>query len=164
MVRSDLLTVTAAGAVALHHDFIELTRRDVTRAELVIVPVVPVLLLLVFGSVVAALVPFGVGLLAVAGGMAVTVWLTRVMSVSVYAPNVVTMIGLAVAIVLMAVAAGFIASLLASYPWITWIGLLIIVWVALDMIFTGSRQVACAAWKGSWCAPDLLSLIRGLVQ
>src|SRR5262245_4356144 len=98
LVRSDVLIVRAAGAVALHHDFIELTRRDVTRAELVIVPVVPVLLLLVFGSVVAALVPFGVGLLAVAGGMAVTVWLTRVMPVSVYAPNVVTMIGLAVAI------------------------------------------------------------------
>jgi YjbE family integral membrane protein len=88
--------------------------------------------------------------LAVAGAAKDSIW--------------VLVIGLAVAIVLMAVAAGFIASLLASYPWITWIGLLIIVWVALDMIFTGSRQVACAAWKGSWCAPDLLSLIRGLVQ
>ncbi len=69
-----------------------------TRAELVILPVVPVLLLLVFGSVVAAIVPFGVGLLAVAGGMASTFLLARVTSVSVYAPNVVTMIGLAVAI------------------------------------------------------------------
>jgi RND superfamily putative drug exporter len=98
LVRSDILTVTAGGAVALHHDFIELTRRDVARAEAVILPVVPVLLLIVFGSIVAAIVPFGVGLLAVAGGMAVTILLTRVMPVSVYAPNVVTMIGLAVAI------------------------------------------------------------------
>ena len=98
LVRSDVLSVTAAGALALHHDFTELTRRDVTRAELVILPVVPVLLLVVFGSVVAAAVPFGVGLLAVAGGMAGTLLLARVMSVSIYAPNVVTMIGLAVAI------------------------------------------------------------------
>ena len=98
LVRSDLLTVTAAGPLALHHDFTEFTRRDVVRAELVILPVVPVLLLLVFGSVVAAAVPFGVGLLAVAGGMASTVMLARVTSVSVYAPNVITMIGLAVAI------------------------------------------------------------------
>ncbi len=98
LVRSDTLTVTAAGAVALHHDFIELTKADVRRAELLILPVIPVLLLLVFGSVVAAVVPFGVGLSAVAGGMAVTTLLTRWMSVSVYAPNVVTMIGLAVAI------------------------------------------------------------------
>ena len=90
--------MTATGALALHHDFTEITRRDVVRAELVILPVVPVLLLLVFGSVVAAAVPFGVGLLAVAGGMAGTVLLSRVTSVSVYALNVITMIGLAVAI------------------------------------------------------------------
>jgi YjbE family integral membrane protein len=71
-------------------------------------------------------------------------------------------IGLLVAIVLMAIAANFIAGMLGRYPWITWIGLAIIVWVALDMIFDGSREVACATWKGMWCAPDLPSLIRGL--
>jgi uncharacterized membrane protein YdfJ with MMPL/SSD domain len=98
LVRSDTLTVTATGALALHHDFTESTRTDVQRAELVILPVVPVLLLLVFGSVVAAALPFGVGLLAVVGGLAGTLLLTRVTSVSVYATNVVTMIGLAVAI------------------------------------------------------------------
>jgi YjbE family integral membrane protein len=73
-------------------------------------------------------------------------------------------IGLGVAIVLMAVAANFIADLLVRYPWITWIGLAIIVWVAGDMIFDGSREVACAAWKGVWCAPDLPSLLRGLAR
>jgi RND superfamily putative drug exporter len=98
LVRSDVLTVVAQGALALHHDFTEATHRDVERAEMVILPVVPVLLLLVFGSVVAAALPFGVGLLAVAGGLACTVLLARVTSVSVYAPNVVTMLGLAVAI------------------------------------------------------------------
>jgi YjbE family integral membrane protein len=72
--------------------------------------------------------------------------------------------GLVIAIVLMAVAANYIANLLVRYPWITWIGLLIIVWVALDMIFSGSREVACATWKGVWCAPDLPSLIRGLTH
>jgi hypothetical protein len=36
--------------------------------------------------------------------------------------------------------------------------------VAIDMIFDGSREVACAAWKGAWCAPDLPSLIRGLTR
>lgn len=74
----------------------------------------------------------------------------------------VLVIGLAIAIVLMAVAANFIASLLARYPWITWIGLLVIVWVAFDMIFDGSREVACAAWQGAWCAPDLMGVIRGV--
>ena len=98
LVRSNELTVTAAGALALHDDFTEITRRDIVRAELVILPVVPLLLLLVFGSVVAAAVPFGVGLLAVAGGMAGTQLLSRVTAVSLYAVNVITMVGLAVAI------------------------------------------------------------------
>jgi YjbE family integral membrane protein len=76
----------------------------------------------------------------------------------------VLVIGLAVAVVLMAVASNYIANILARYPWITWIGLLIILWVALDMIFDGSREVACAAWEGAWCAPDLTTLIRGLTR
>jgi YjbE family integral membrane protein len=88
--------------------------------------------------------------LAVAGAAKDSVW--------------VLVIGLAVAILLMAVAANLIANWLVRYPWITWIGLVIIVWVALDMIYGGSREVACAAWKGVWCAPDLPTLIRGLAR
>jgi YjbE family integral membrane protein len=88
--------------------------------------------------------------LAVAGAAKDSIW--------------VLVIGLAVAILLMAVAANLIANWLVRYPWITWIGLLIIVWVALDMIFGGSREVACAAWKGVWCAPDLPTLVRGLAR
>ncbi len=75
--------------------------------------------------------------------------------------NVVLAIGLGVAVLLMAVAANFIARLLGRYPWVTWIGLLIIVYVALDMIYDGGREVACAAWKGRWCAPDLPGMLRG---
>ena len=44
--------------------------------------------------------------------------------------TLVLVIGLFIAIVLMAVASRYIAKLLASYPWITWIGLTIIVYVA----------------------------------
>ncbi len=58
----------------------------------------------------------------------------------------VLVIGLAVAIVLMAVASHFIAKLLVKYPWISWVGLLVIVWVALDMIYAGSHEVSCRAF------------------
>jgi YjbE family integral membrane protein len=61
--------------------------------------------------------------------------------------TLVLVIGLAVAIILMAVASHFIARLLVKYPWITWIGLLIILWVALDMIYKGSHEVACEAFN-----------------
>ncbi len=59
----------------------------------------------------------------------------------------VLFIGLAVSIVLMAIAARFIAGLLVRQPWIAWIGLLIILWVALDMIYSGSHEVACQAYN-----------------
>jgi YjbE family integral membrane protein len=54
----------------------------------------------------------------------------------------VLVIGLLVAIVLMAVASHYIARLLGQYPWIAWIGLLIIVYVALSMIWDGWHQIA----------------------
>ena len=63
-------------------------------------------------------------------------------------------IGLVVAIVLMAVASHFIAGLLVKYPWITWIGLLIILWVALSMIYQGMHEVSCQAFEVG-CSQDL---------
>jgi YjbE family integral membrane protein len=59
----------------------------------------------------------------------------------------VLVFGLAIAIILMAVASRVIAELLVKYPWITWIGLLIIVWVALEMIYSGSHEVTCRMWN-----------------
>jgi RND superfamily putative drug exporter len=97
-VQSRTLEVVGAGMLAINHDFVEVAKRDLKRAELVILPVVVVFLLLAFGSVVAALLPLGVGVLAMIGGIAGTELLARYMSVSAYAPNIVTMIGLGVAI------------------------------------------------------------------
>jgi putative drug exporter of the RND superfamily len=98
LVGSETLDVVAVGNVALNHDFTEVARQDLGRVELVILPVVALLLLLVFGSVVAAALPLAVGGLAVAGAMAGTFLLARFVSVSIYAPNIVSMIGLGVAI------------------------------------------------------------------
>lgn len=64
--------------------------------------------------------------------------------------TLVLVIGLAIAIILMAVASRLIASLLVKYPWITWIGLLVILYVALDMIYSGGTQLACANY-GALC-------------
>jgi RND superfamily putative drug exporter len=97
-VRSDTLEVAAVGVAAMNHDFTEVSGRDLRRSELVVLPLVLVLLLLVFGSVVAAALPLLVGLLAVAAGLAGTVVLGGFVSVSAYAANVVSMIGLGVAI------------------------------------------------------------------
>ena len=41
----------------------------------------------------------------------------------------------------------YIANLLVKYPCITWIGLLIILWVALGMVYQGSHEVTCKAFN-----------------
>ena len=98
LVRSDILTVQATGLLAINNGFNDVLQADLRRAETVSLPLALVLLLVVFGSLVAALVPLGVGVLAVVGGIAGMFLVARVTDVSVYALNVVTLIGLGVAI------------------------------------------------------------------
>ena len=97
-VRSDTLEVVSVGSVPLDHDFTELAKRDTTRAELIVLPLVGLLLVLVFGSVLAAALPLAVGVLEMTCGLGVTLALARVTPVSVFATNIVIMVGLAVAI------------------------------------------------------------------
>lgn len=56
----------------------------------------------------------------------------------------VLVIGLVVSVALMGLAATFVARLLARYQWIAYIGLLIIFYVALKMIWEGWHQVQAA--------------------
>jgi YjbE family integral membrane protein len=53
----------------------------------------------------------------------------------------VLVIGLAISVVLMGVAATFIARLLEKHRWIAWVGLLVILYVAVEMIYAGSGEV-----------------------
>ena len=53
----------------------------------------------------------------------------------------VLVVGLAISVVLMGVAATFIARLLERYRWIAWIGLLVILYVAVQMIWSGGGEV-----------------------
>lgn len=64
---------------------------------------------------------------------------------------VILSIGLVLSIVLMGIAANFIAKLLARHHWIAWIGLFVIVYVAVGMIWQGSQQVACAGNVSTLC-------------
>ncbi|MBF0134254.1 MAG: YjbE family putative metal transport protein [Magnetococcales bacterium] len=49
--------------------------------------------------------------------------------------------GLVIAIIMMAFAANAIAGLIQKRPWLAWIGLAIITYVALDMVWRGYHQV-----------------------
>ena len=56
----------------------------------------------------------------------------------------ILVIGLAISVVLMGVAASFIASLLNKHRWIAWVGLIVIVYVAAKMCWDGGREVLVA--------------------
>ena len=72
--------------------------KDLALAEAIAVPITLLLLLLAFGSLVAALLPFGVTLIAVFGTFAVLNLITHVTSVSIFALNLTTALGLGLGI------------------------------------------------------------------
>jgi YjbE family integral membrane protein len=61
--------------------------------------------------------------------------------------KMVLWIGLGLSVLLMGVASNFIARILDRYHWIAWIGFLIVVYVAGDMIWDGTHEVVAATGK-----------------
>ena len=60
--------------------------------------------------------------------------------------SLVTLVaGLSLSVILMAVAATFISRLLTRYAWIGWVGLAIVLWVAIEMIWRGALEVGLHA-------------------
>src|SRR5919198_417027 len=92
------LQMVVTGAPVFYADILEVTERDLRRAELISFPFAVLALLLVFGSVVAAAVPGAVGGAAVLCTLGVMAALARVMDLSIFALNLVTMLRLGLGI------------------------------------------------------------------
>ncbi|AXG77958.1 MMPL family transporter [Streptomyces paludis] len=92
------LKVAFAGPLAVGHEIQETIKTDLLRAEMIALPVTLVLLVMVFGSAIAALLPLGVGIVAILGTNAVLRGLTEFTEVSVFAQNLTTALGLGLAI------------------------------------------------------------------
>ncbi|PSK98198.1 RND superfamily putative drug exporter [Murinocardiopsis flavida] len=71
---------------------------DIVRAELVSLPILLVLLVAIFGGVVAAVMPLAVGGMAILGSFTLLRGLASVTDLSVFAVNVATILGLGLAI------------------------------------------------------------------
>ncbi|GLZ75644.1 membrane protein [Actinorhabdospora filicis] len=92
------LTTELGGPAAIFSDVNTQTQDDIVKAETVSMPILLLLLVVIFGSVIAALTPLMVGVLAILGAFTVTRLLTYVTDVSVFAINIITIIGLGLAI------------------------------------------------------------------
>lgn len=73
----------------------------------------------------------------------VSMSLDNVLAVAAIADGDTTMLvfGLGLAILLMAFAATIIMNVLTKYPWISWLGLIVLGWVAGEMFFRGAFDV-----------------------
>ncbi|MEU8509425.1 MMPL family transporter [Streptomyces brevispora] len=94
----DTLTVRAGGAAAVTSEMGKQSGEDLLLAESIAVPLTLVLLLIVFGSAVAALLPLVIGIIAIAGTFAELFVLGGVTDVSVFAINLTTALGLGLGI------------------------------------------------------------------
>ncbi|HTW14755.1 MAG TPA: MMPL family transporter [Nocardioides sp.] len=92
------LETDLAGTYAVFTDVNEITSDDLKRAELISMPLVLLLALLIFGSLVAASMPVLVGVVAMLGALAVVRALTMVTDVSIFAVNVISLLGIGLAI------------------------------------------------------------------
>ena len=92
------LDVGLGGGMALDEAFERVIESDLARAELIAVPITLILLVFVFGGLVAAALPLLVGFIAVLGTFLSLFLIGSVTDVSIYAVNLTTALGLGLAI------------------------------------------------------------------
>jgi RND superfamily putative drug exporter len=96
--EQDGLRVEVGGEIEVYRQVGDTIARDLKRAEAVVFPLTAVLLVLVFGSAVAAGLPLLVGVLSILGTFLALDLLQRVTDVSVYSVNLAISLGLGLGI------------------------------------------------------------------
>jgi len=86
------------GETPLTFDLRKVSADDVKRAEERAMPVTLLLLLLAFGSLVAALLPLGIGMLSISMALGAAALLSHYLHLSILVQNLVTMLGLGLGI------------------------------------------------------------------
>ncbi|HEY7031653.1 MAG TPA: MMPL family transporter [Thermomicrobiales bacterium] len=90
--------VLTIGDVSIDAAENRLVTRDLIRSDVVGLPAALVVLVIVFGALVAAGVPISLAVVSILGAVGLTVLLSRLTEMSVYALNMITLIGLAVGV------------------------------------------------------------------
>jgi RND superfamily putative drug exporter len=101
-IRPDLraagLTTQVGGPAAVVDDVSSRVEKDIVGAETLSMPLLLLLLIFIFRGVVAALMPLMVGGTAILGAFIATRVLTSFTDISVFAANIITMLGLGMAV------------------------------------------------------------------
>ncbi|WP_029430085.1 MMPL family transporter [Blastococcus sp. URHD0036] len=97
-LAADGLTTSLGGDAVVNRDITERVGADIARAETISLPVLAVLLVVIFGSLAAAALPLAIGGTAILGAFTALHVVSGFTDVSVFAVNVVTILGLGLAI------------------------------------------------------------------
>ncbi|MGC1603531.1 MAG: MMPL family transporter, partial [Candidatus Acidiferrales bacterium] len=92
--RYPTVKLELTGEIPLNFDIRKASAADVHRGESLVIPATLVLLLVAFGSLMAALIPLAVGQLAIATTLAITGFLAQRWHLSILVQNLATMLGL----------------------------------------------------------------------
>ncbi len=92
------LQVVMTGAPPLYRDIVVASGEDLRRGEIVAFPLAVIALLLVFGTVLAAVMPAAVGGVAVAVGLGVVYYVADWRDMSVLSFNIITLLGIGMGI------------------------------------------------------------------
>jgi putative drug exporter of the RND superfamily len=95
---SGAVDVELGGFAEVFHEVGDTIEEDLVKAETIALPITLVLLILVFGSVVAASLPLVIGVMSIVGTFFVLRVLAALTDVSIYALNLTTALGLGLAI------------------------------------------------------------------
>ncbi len=96
--RYPAVKLELTGEIPLNFDIRKASADDVQRGESLVIPATLALLLVAFGSLVAALIPLAVGQLAIATTLAITGFLAHRWHLSILVQNLATMLGLGLGI------------------------------------------------------------------
>jgi len=92
------LTSLVGGPAAVFSDVGEQVESDIARAESLTIPLVVLLCLFIFGSLVSATLPALIGGIAILGSFGLLRLFTTVTDVSIFAINIITLLGVGLAI------------------------------------------------------------------
>lgn len=92
------MRVYITGGTPILHDMQEASKKDIVTSEMIGLPIALIVLLLVFGTLLGALLPMIVGLTSVTVTLGITYFIAGGVSLSNFLPNIVSMLGLAVGI------------------------------------------------------------------
>jgi len=92
------LQVRLGGNPAANQEINTQVSEDIEKAEILTFPILTVLLILIFGSLIAAALPLAIGGMAILGAFLILRVLTNFTDISVFASSVVSILGLGLAI------------------------------------------------------------------